>query len=211
MEHKIIVVGIGPGSADYMIPAALKTITEAKVLVGGSRAIEQYGQEKGQKQCVIRADISSVMDFIARELQYHDVVVMVSGDPGYYSLLDAVKRSFEDSQIEVIPGLSAMQVAFCKLGLPWHNAELMSMHGRTVAKEKLRYKPGRTIGFLTDGKNNSKTIPALLLSLGWPADTMLGICSRLSYEDELIIKTTLGEAEDLKKTFLSCVLVVKAK
>ena len=48
LREKIIIVGIGPGSSEYMIPAALKTIEEAKVLVGGSRAMEQYGKYKGQ-------------------------------------------------------------------------------------------------------------------------------------------------------------------
>ena len=85
--------------------------------------MEQYGKDKGQKQFIIRADMNAVMDFIGRELRTQDVVVMVSGDPGYYSMLDAVRRHFEDKPIKVIPGLSSMQVAFAKLGMPWQEAE----------------------------------------------------------------------------------------
>ena len=199
MEHKIIIVGIGPGSTEYMIPAALKTIGEAKVLVGDSRAMEQYGKDKGQKQFIIRADMNAVMDFIRRELRTQDVVVMVSGDPGYYSMLDAVRRNFEDEPIKVIPGLSSMQV------------ELISMHGRTASKEKLVYCPGKIIGFLTDKKNNSRTIPAMLKKMGWPAGAMVAICNRLSYPDEKIIITTIGEAAKLETVYLNCVLVVRAK
>ena len=61
------------------------------------------------------------MDFIARELKEHEVVVMVSGDPGYYSLLDALQRNFEQEKIEVIPGISAMQLAF----RGWHCRGMM--------------------------------------------------------------------------------------
>lgn len=211
MEHKIIIVGIGPGSSEYMIPAALKTIDEAKVLVGGSRAMEQYGKDKGQKQFIIRADMNAVMDFIGRELRTQDVVVMVSGDPGYYSMLDAVRRNFEDKPIKVIPGLSSMQVAFAKLGMPWQEAELVSMHGRSASKEKMVYCPGKIIGFLTDKNNNSRTIPAMLKKMGWPAGAMVAICNRLSYPDEKIIITTIGEATKLETVYLNCVLVVKAK
>ena len=101
------------------------TIEEAKVLVGGSRAMEQYGKDNGQKQCIVRANMPTVMDFIRRELHTQDVVVMVSGDPGYYSMLEAVRRNFEDTPIKVIPGLSSIQVAFAKLGMPWQEAELL--------------------------------------------------------------------------------------
>ena len=211
MEHKIIIVGIGPGSVEYMIPAALMTIEEAKVLVGGSRAMEQYGKAKGQKQCVVRANMPAVRDFIRRELQTQDVVVMVSGDPGYYSMLEAVRRNFEDTPLKVIPGLSSIQVAFAKLGMPWQEAELLSMHGRSAPKEKMVYSPGKLLGFLTDKNNNSKTIPALLKKMGWPGGTMVAICNRLSYPDEKIIITTIGEAAKLETVYLNCVLVVKAK
>lgn len=210
MEHKIIVVGIGPGSKDYMIPAALKTIEQAQVLVGSSRAIEQYGRKDGQTKFIIRADIEEVMAFIGRQLENNDVVVMVSGDPGYYSLLEAIRRHFEDAKLEVIPGLSSMQVAFAKLGLSWYEAELVSLHGRTVSSERLVYYPGKVLGLLTDKKNNSKTIPAMLKKLGWPAGAMVAICNRLSYPDEKIIITTIGEAARLETVYLNCVLVVKS-
>ena len=45
MQNKIIVVGIGPGSPDYLLPIALKKIKNAKVLVGSARALRTYGQE----------------------------------------------------------------------------------------------------------------------------------------------------------------------
>lgn len=210
MEHKIIVVGIGPGSKDYMIPAALAAIENAQVLVGSSRAIEQYGRRDGQTKFIVRADIEEVMAFIGRQLENSDVVVMVSGDPGYYSLLEAVRRHFEDVRLEVIPGLSSVQVAFAKLGLSWHEAELISMHGRSAPKDRMVYEAGKVLGFLTDKKNNSKTIPTMLRKMGWPAGTMVAICNRLSYPDEKIIITTIGEAARLETVYLNCVLVVKS-
>ena len=42
MEHKIIVVGIGPGSEDYLLPIAKKTIDFAKVLVGSKRSLSSF-------------------------------------------------------------------------------------------------------------------------------------------------------------------------
>lgn len=206
MEYRIIVTGIGPGNPDYMVPAAMSAIKNARVLVGGSRALAQFAQPH-QETMAIKADIKAVMEFIAEKLSSSHVVVMVSGDPGYYSLLDALRRTFPEERIEVIPGISSMQLAFSRLALPWHDADLISMHGREPAPEVLDYRQGRMVGFLTDGKNTSRSIPEKLLQHGWPADTKMAICARLSYDDEEVVRTTLGAAATVKE-YTHCILVV---
>lgn len=205
MQNKIIVVGIGPGNPDYIVPKGLNAIRQAKFLVGGRRALSQFAVDE-QETCPITADIQGVMDFIRGKLQQADVVAMVSGDPGYYSLLDALRREFPAEQITVIPGISAMQYAFARLALPWHDATLASFHGRTPTAEEIAYKPGKILGLLTDSQHNSQTIAQILMKAGWPSEQTLHICSRLSYEDEEIITTTLQEAETLP-LYNHCILV----
>ena len=197
-EHHIIVAGIGPGNPQYMVPAARAAIRDAQVLVGGRRALAQFAKPaaSGQQTMAVTRDIPGVMAFIGGHLPRHDVVVMVSGDPGYYSLLDALRRHFPPDRIQVIPGISAMQLAFARLALPWHEATLLSFHGRRPQDAQLAYRPGRILGLLTDTHYTSHTIPAILMAAGWPSDTTLYICSRLSYEDEAIIATTLAKAAE---------------
>ena len=161
-QNKIVVVGIGPGNPDYIVPKGLKAIEQAKFLVGGRRALNQFAAD-GQETCPITADIQGVMDFIRAKIKRDKVVAMVSGDPGYYSLLDALRREFPAEQITVIPGISAMQYAFARLALPWHDAVLASFHGRTPAAQDIAYKQGKILGLLTDSKYNSQTIAEILL------------------------------------------------
>lgn len=200
IKHRIIVAGIGPGNPDYMIPAARDAIRGAKALAGGRRALAQFAESGRQHTMVIAGDIPGVMEFVRRELEQHDVVVMVSGDPGYYSLLDALRRYFPHEPIQVIPGISAMQMAFSRLALPWHDAQLVSFHGRRPEAEQLTYQPGRIIGMLTDGRYTSRTIPPILMKQGWPDTAKLHICARLTYEDETICTTTLGKSASLPET-----------
>lgn len=195
--NEIIVAGIGPGHPDYMLPAAARTIREAKVLVGGRRALAQFARPEGQETMAVTGDIASVMQFIREKLELSSVVVMVSGDPGYYSLLDALRRHFSSARIRVIPGLSAMQLAFARLALPWHEARLLSFHGRMPEEARLQYWPGGMLGMLTDRTFTSRTIPDVLIAHGWPPETRLFICARLSYEDEQIVATTLSGAQEL--------------
>ena len=184
MEHKIIVAGIGPGAKEYVIPMAMQAINEAKVLVGGTRALNEFSHQ-GQKTFAIKADISAVMDFIKVEL-----------------------NDFPLENIKVIPGLSSMQTAFAKIALPWQEASLLSFHGRVPSDEDLKYYPGRIIGMLTDNKFNSNAIATYLIARGWDKNARAYICSRLSYPDEKIVSLSLDEAQT-KACASHCVMIVE--
>ena len=145
MEHRIVVAGIGPGNPDFVLPAARAAIEGAEVLVGGSRALADFARQ-GQETMTIRGDIDAVLSFIREKLQKTHVVVMVSGDPGYYSLLDALRREFPPQALVVIPGVSSLQMAFARLALPWHEARLASFHGRVPQAKEIAYKEGALLG-----------------------------------------------------------------
>lgn len=190
MENKLIVVGIGPGSKDYILPAAMEAIENAAVLAGGRRALSGFAVDR-QKQIVIGADIESAVNEIRRFLSTDEVVVMVSGDPGFHSFLVRMKKEF--SHIEVIPGISSLQMAFARIAVPWQGAEFLSLHGQDIEDEKLRHKAGRNLGFLTDGNNRPENIAKRLLATGWPPAALCYVCSDLSYDTECIEKGALGE------------------
>ncbi|MBR1647385.1 MAG: precorrin-6y C5,15-methyltransferase (decarboxylating) subunit CbiE, partial [Selenomonadaceae bacterium] len=145
MQKKIIVAGIGPGNEDFITPAALKKIRAAKFLVGGRRVLKDFSSAE-QITCAITGDLDASLKFIREKISIDEVVVMVSGDPGYYSLLDLLRKNFPPSQIEVIPSISAMQLAFAKISLPWHAATLASFHGRQPAQEVLQFTSGKILG-----------------------------------------------------------------
>lgn len=208
MEHKIIVVGIGPGSEEYILPIAKNFIINAKVLVGSKRALNTFANATCLRR-IITGDIHSTLSFIRENLLHNDIVVMVSGDPGYYSLLSSLRENFKATQLHVIPGISSMQIAFARLAIPWQNATLISLHGRKPCKLDLEYSPEKVLGILTDTVYTSTTISELLLQYNWPSQTKVYICSQLSYENEKIIETTLTSAIK-EKVFTHCIMVVIA-
>jgi len=208
MEHKIIVVGIGPGSPDYILPIASRSITQAKVLVGSQRALDAFAPQHIRTK-VIDKDINGVLTFIHDSLLESDVVVMVSGDPGFYSLLAALKVKFSQGKMTVIPGISSMQLAFARISEIWQDAVLISMHGRQASDEILQYKLHKKLGILTDHEHNPSFIGQVLIHHGWPVDSQVWLGEALSYEDENIKKLTLGETVQLTG-FTHCVMVVMA-
>ena len=210
MQNKIIVAGIGPGSVDFITPAALKQIRAAKFLVGGRRALKDFSST-GQTTCAITGDLNASLNFIREKISVDSVCVMVSGDPGYYSLLDMLRKNFPPTQIEVIPSVSAMQLAFAKISLPWHAATLASFHGRQPTREVLTFAPEKILGLLTDAEFNSATISKLLVDeCNWPKSSAVTICAKLSYPDEKIFTTTL-ELAAVNEPVKHCVLIVRER
>ena len=207
MQKKIIVAGIGPGAKNYITPAALEKIQSAKFLVGGKRALAEFAAPN-QETCAITKDLNAVINFIAEKISSGEVVVMVSGDPGYYSILELLRKNFQPEIIEVIPSISAMQLAFAKLALSWHNATLLSFHGRKPSNEDLKFAQGKILGMLTDNEFNSATISEILLQNGWSENSNIAICARLSYPDEKIFCTTLKNAVKMEPV-KNCILIVR--
>lgn len=207
MEYKVVVVGIGPGNPDYIAPIARRYIDSAKTLVGSVRALQTFGENAIHTQ-KITGDIKASIEFIREHAASEEVVVMVSGDPGYYSLLAALREQFTPKDLFVIPGISSFQLAFARLALPWQNARLLSLHGRSVDSQDLSYEQGAVLGILTDTIHTSKAIAMLLLEVGWPKETQLHVCTKLSYEDEEVISLSLEQAAD-GPVVTHCIMVVE--
>ena len=184
--NKIYIVGIGAGDPDYILPIAKRKIDSARVLIGGKRSLDTFARSD-QKTFAITGNLDATLEFIRQEINLSEIVVMVSGDPGFYSILDLIRKNFDSKILETIPGISSMQLAFARLNLPWHDARLISFHGR-ISND---LEPNKTLGILTDREYNSKTISQILIDHGWNSETRIAILSRLSYPDESIIETNL--------------------
>ena len=124
---KIYVVGIGPGSAEDITPAAVEALRRSDVVVGYKyyfQFIESYLKagarcvDTGMKQERDRARLA--FDYADKEGQ--TVCVVSSGDAGIYgmaSLVYEMRRELRSqAEIVVYPGISAFQKAAALLGAP---------------------------------------------------------------------------------------------
>ncbi|MEE8168688.1 MAG: precorrin-6y C5,15-methyltransferase (decarboxylating) subunit CbiE [Candidatus Hydrothermarchaeales archaeon] len=199
---KIFVIGIGPGSRDFLTPAAEAAVDKAEVLVGGKKALSLF--QSKSKQMVIDRDLNAVLEFI-RENGDKDVAVLTSGDPGFYSILDVVLENFQEKDVEIIPGISSMQLCFAKLKESWKDARFISLHGRDPKGLPERIIEGKSV-ILTDSTYTPDRIASLLLSSG-VGNRSAAVCEDLSGSEERIINSNL---EDISKKSFSgnCIMVV---
>jgi precorrin-6Y C5,15-methyltransferase (decarboxylating) len=129
LAYPITVVGVGPGSEEYLLPVARTAVLAADVLVGGRNALALF-DSLGKEQCRIGSDLDGILAYIDDARQDRRVAVLLSGDPGFYSLLPRLRQRFGAGGISVIPGVSSLQLACARLGIKWDDLNIASVHGR---------------------------------------------------------------------------------
>ncbi len=135
------------------------------------------------------------------------IVVAVSGDTGFYSLLSYMRKNFTEEDFDVVPGISSLQYMYSRIGRVHQNSFVGSVHGRDLefAKLVLEYE---TVGLLTDQKNTPSTIAKSLKKAGL-RDVKIYVGENLSYNNEVITRGTPDEI--LGKTFSDLVVVILEK
>ena len=162
---RLWIVGCGPGSARYLTDAAREAAAAAEVLVGGRRLLELF-PDAAAEQIVVGADIANAIEqIVARHAVGQRVVVLVSGDPGLYSLAQNVIRRVGRQCCEVVPGVSSVQVAFARLAMDWSDARILSAHGRIPAITADELAAADKVAILAGTKDSLRWSAAMTASL----------------------------------------------
>lgn len=198
----VTIVGIGPGNKKLLTLEALEIIQKAKVLLGGQRHLDLFDEVKAKK-----IPIKKGLDFEQVFSEHEDIVVLASGDPGIYGILDLVLRHVGEENVQVIPGISSVQYFMAILKIPFKQAALVSLHGR---QEELISKVEKydTVFVLTDSKNTPQAIAKFLLEEGIK-DREIFIGENLSYDDERISRYSLEELSKENRQFELNMVVIR--
>lgn len=198
-------IGIGPGSKDYILPAAINEIRSSYIIIGAARNIEAI-KEHHSNFIDLSVGFDVVADYLKGNYKKKDIGVVVSGDAGFYSLLAFVKRKIPLESIKVIPGISSLQYFYSKLNLGYEDSKWISLHGRHCDIDSFIHKK-ENLGILTDKYNGCNYI-ATRFKANNIENVKLYIGERLSYPEEKITSLTLEEALEYRAEVLSVVVVI---
>jgi cobalt-precorrin 5A hydrolase / precorrin-3B C17-methyltransferase len=128
-QGRLAIVGTGPGSAEWMSPQVKELLNAATDWVGYSTYLNlveplRRGQERHESDNRVELDRArQALDLAA---EGRSVALVSSGDPGIYAMATAVfevmdreaKPEWFRLDIQVAPGISAMQGAASQIGAP---------------------------------------------------------------------------------------------
>lgn len=123
----------GTGTGAPLSPEAVRALAGATLVVGARRHLDGAALPTGAARIVL-GPLAPVLDRIAKQLAEAGdgarVVVLASGDPGFFGIVRALAERFGPAALDVRPGAPSVAVAFARLGLPWDDAVVVSAHGR---------------------------------------------------------------------------------
>ena len=211
MTGKIYIVGIGPGGSEYLTKKAVDTVKTSDYTVGSTRAIDLFEDVNNKIAFNVKELLDKLEEGVQLACDGNTVSILSTGDPGFSGVLNTVLRissekNFNKDNIEVIPGISSLQLAAAKNHIQCYNANVMTFHGRENIEDILPViNNGKTTIALPSRK--VKDMAQFLLDNGVEENRKVVVCERLSYPDERIVESTLKDIAQSEFTYM-CIMII---
>jgi cobalt-precorrin 5A hydrolase/precorrin-3B C17-methyltransferase len=136
---RLAVIGLGPGAAEFMIPAVKAELARANDVLGYETYVRMAGPFRADQvlHCTDnREEMQRARHAFELAAQGRSVVVVSSGDPGVFAMAAAVLEALQESDnaewhavdLEILPGVSASLATAAQAGAPLgHDFCVMSL------------------------------------------------------------------------------------
>ncbi|MBG0768825.1 MAG: cobalt-precorrin-7 (C(5))-methyltransferase [Methanococcus maripaludis] len=203
----IYIVGIGPGSRDYVTKKAFDTVETSDFVLGSKRSLEifEINGKKMELTVNLKNELYDFLKTYKNSNSKEKVSILSTGDPCFSGLLKTI-FSFDfidQNDFEVIPGISSIQMAASKAKISWEDYNILTIHGKEENLKKLLnfVKNDEKVIFLP---NNLKNDLKFLVENGISDEKEITVLENLSYSNERII---IDKISNLVKNDYSYLLV----
>ena len=124
MKNRIYIVGMGPGEEDMMTAQAIRALEESDVIIGYPVYLNLLGERFSGKEFLstpMRQETRRCQMCFEEAKKGKTVSMVCSGDAGIYgmaSLLFELGKEEPETELEVIPGITAASSGAAVLGAP---------------------------------------------------------------------------------------------
>ena len=158
----VYAVGVGPGSPNYITEIVKKIILDSDFIIGYKYTLNTISDLIHNKEVyeITMENQEKTYQKISRELGDGILVVPFTGDVNFSEseVVDRLIEIFGD--VEIIPGISSIQVAASKAKIPLDKSKTITMHVTTsIEDKKIELQKA-----LIDGYN------VVLVPRPWPKD-----------------------------------------
>jgi precorrin-3B C17-methyltransferase len=222
------VVGTGPGSLDYLTPAARSIIETCDVVLGYNTYLELI-EPILQGKTVISSAMMQEVERVRKALEIAEsgkkVCLVSGGDPGIYAMaglvFDVAKSLNSSVQIEVVAGIAALNSCAERLGAPlMHDFAVISLSDLLTPWEVIekRLEAAASADFVMviyNPRSKKRTwqlqSAVTLIRRFRTGETPVGIVKSATRKDEEIIIATLDTFEPTVVTMQSTVIFGNSK
>ncbi len=218
------VVGTGPGSIDHITPQASKAIAAADIVVGYKTYLDLIPQLLEGKE-VLSSQMMQEVDRCRKAVELADsgkkVALICGGDPGIYAMAgliyEVVIENAPKVQVEIIPGLAALNSCAARLGAPlMHDFAAISLSDLLTPMELIekRLEAAASADFVMviynpkSKKRTTQLLKAQEIALKYRKPTTpVGIVTAATRDNETIALTTLADLDKAEVGMQSTVII----
>jgi len=186
-------VGIGADGRSGLSAAAVRAVDQATVLAGSRSQLASLGAiAPTVSTLILGSDLAAWLTELQLAVTQLSatagaIVVLATGDPLFFGIGRLLLETFPPEQVQFIPHVSSVQLAFARLKLPWQSATIVSVHGREPDALIQAVRQGKSpIAVLTDAVCHPGAIAALLTQLDPPLRYELWVCAQLGSPTERV-------------------------
>lgn len=167
MPKKLFVIGVGPGSPRYLTDAAKDAINKSRYVIGYKYTLiiieSVIDRSKQQVSEITMENQEMVYNDIYNKMADNDYcTVTFTGDVNFSEseVVDRLLEIFGDDNVEIIPGISSIQIAAARCKVPLDKAHVVTFHvSGDIEEKKLEL-----VNVVANGKS------VILLPRPWPRD-----------------------------------------
>ena len=191
----ISIIGAGVGDTKNLTCQAAEKIENADIIIGAKRVIEPFAVIC--KKVFYEYNAEKIVEIIKNN-PCDNAAVLFSGDISFFSGAKKLCKIYPDAQ--VIPGISCVSYFCSKVGIPYDDMNIISMHGRkcNIVSEVRTHRNT----FVLLGENPCRRLSEFNL-----ADVRVYIGERLSYTDEKIMEGSAADFADMQLNPLSVMII----
>lgn len=135
---KVYAVGVGPGSQKYVTEIVKDVIKQCQIVVGYKYTLKtiEHLLEGKEVHIITMKDQETKYQEIVKKLEDKSLLIPFTGDVNFSEseVVDRLIEIFGD--VEIIPGISSIQVAASKAKVPLDKSRVITMHITTSIEEK---------------------------------------------------------------------------
>ncbi len=221
--NKIYVVGIGPGAYEQMTIRAAEILKRCEVIVGYTVYVELLREHFPDKEFLatpMRQEIARCRMAFKEAEKGKQTAMVCSGDAGIYGMAGLMLELSEDypqTEIEVVPGVTAALGGSAVLGAPLgHDCAFISLSDLMtpweVIEKRLLAAAEADFAICLYNPSSRKRSDYLKKACGIimqtkAPDTVCGIVRNIARSGEEIKVLTLAELKDTKADMFSTVFI----
>ena len=204
-RHKVHIIGVAPEGS--LPPEAHRFVNQAEIVFGGRRLLQMFPSLGGER-ITIKNNLAEIADLIKRNLGRKRMVVLASGDPNFYGVAGYLTAKLGKSVVDIIPNVSAMQLAFARIKESWEDAVFVSVHSRPIEEIVGVVGSNAKIGIFTDDKHTPAAIARVLLEHGVDGYRAY-VCQDLGSKEEKVVKTDLRGLARMRFSPLNVLILLR--